>query len=279
MRSLAALMLCAACSGNSGDSSATPTDESDTDTDTDSDTDTDTDTDADLWDASVIFVYAGFGYDAETGEIVNATLGGTPLENGVFTTVLDLDRYMADPDSTAWCFVNYELPVGPVVSNPDYDSSSWLSFDLSASEITSSGDDGTSVHGDCDHLGSFMGTPRGDADLATFAATWGVGFGIGPLSSIDSATLSKWAEKVWPDHYADAWGDWKNVLPTLGSGSITVLDSAPVDSDVIIAYAMGDDGTITYDAHTGTGVANVLSHRDAAPTGYYYALSMYGLQL
>ena len=275
---LAALIVCAACSDNGDDSTATPGEESETDTDSDSDSDTDTDTDTDAWDATVIFVYAGFGYDADAGEIVNATMQGEPLDNAVIATVMDLDRYLEDPENaTTWCLVTWRIPVGPIVPNPAFDSSYWLSFDLTDAEITWSGDDAYYATGDCDHVQSFMGMSRGDADLASFASTWGVGFGIGPLSNVGAATLEGWADTVWPDTYADDYGAWKDIESTLGSGTMKLMEFPLHDSDIVYAITMRKDGSIDNAEGTGTGMAQVLGKADSPPSGYYGALAMSGM--
>jgi hypothetical protein len=258
--------LAVACSNNGADSTVGESEsDTDTDTDTDSDTDTDTDTDADLWDADVLTVDAWFGYDADAGQIVQGIVDGKPQQNLILATIANHANLMTG-SPTQYCFVGWEIPDGGLAPNDAFDNSYWLSFDLSEAKVTLWDD------GDCDHLGSFWGTPRGSKDVAEFAAEFGMGFGVKPISAVDPASLAEW-EEVWSDGQDESWDD---AYTTFAGGAFTILGEPPDDADIMLALEM-DPKTheVEVDFQAGTGNYLDLATSGFAPTGWYVSLVMY----
>src|SRR6185436_5567026 len=89
---------------------------------------------------------------------------------------------------TQYCFVSWAIPDGAIAPNDAFDSAYWLSFDLSQASIS------LWDEGDCEHLGSFMGMPRGSKDVVDFAADFGMGFGVKSIDSVDPAALEEWED-------------------------------------------------------------------------------------
>jgi hypothetical protein len=267
-------------SGNGGgDESDADTDadgDTDTDTDTDADTDTDTDTDTDVqgWVADTIQVDASFGYEEGTG-IRTMTFDGTELGNVVAATVLNYADYTGSGNPTQFCFVTWTLQEGPIVSNGDFPGEYWVSFDLSSASLSYSGESLGGPVGDCEGMETFMGRARGDTDLASFVATWDVGFGIESLQDLDGTTLNDWRSNVWPDTFAEDYGPWNQISPGLAAGSFTMLGSAPNEADVMLAYSVDENGAIDYDPETKTTTLVTMTGLSAAPTAYYQSLVMY----
>ena len=254
-----------ACSLHAGDPPAVESEsDADTDADTDSDTDTDTDTDADLWDADLIMVDAWFGYDAETGTIVNGIVDGDEQPNLVLATVANHHDLATSAVPTQYCFLSWEIPEGPIAANDAFDSAYWLSFDLSDAPVK------LWETGDCLHLGSFMGMPRDGQDVAEFAAELGMGFGMKPIEAVDPDALEDW-EETWSDSQSESWDD---AYSTFAGGAFTMLDRPPADADIMFAFEM-DPKTrdVAFDGSTGTYVE--LATHGAAPTGWYASLVMY----
>ena len=257
-----------ACSDDGGDSTVVPS-ESDTDTDTDSDTDTDTDTDADLWDADVIMVDAWFGYDAETGTIVKGVVDGEEHANLILATIANYANLFT-PSPTQYCFVSWAIPDGAIATNEAFDSTYWLSFDLSQAPVSLWDD------GDCDHLDSFMGMPRGSKDVVDFAAEFGMGFGMKPIDAVAPAALDDW-EETWSKGQDESWDD---AYPPFAGGAFTMLGQPPDDADIMLALAM-DPKTreVDVDFEAGTGTYLDLATKGFAPTGWYVSLVMYAFSM
>ena len=254
-----------ACSDD-GDSAIT---DSESDADTDSDTDTDTDTDADSWDADVIMVDAWFGYDAETGTIVQGIVDGDAQQNLILATIANHANLMTGTPSQ-YCFVSWPIPDGTVAANDAFDSSYWLSFDLSQAPVT------LWDEGDCDHLGSFMGMPRGSKDLVDFAAEFGMGFGVKSIAAVDPDALEEW-QGIWSDGQDEPWAD---AYSTFAGGAFTMLDRPPGDADIMFALEMDPETrAVDVDFQAGTGTYLDLATSGFAPTGWYVSLVMYAFTM
>jgi len=253
--------LAAACS-NGGDSAI---EESESDADTDTDSDTDTDTDADLWDADVIMVDAWFGYDADTGTVVQGIVDGDAQPNLILATIANHANLMTG-SPTQYCFVSWPIPDGAIAANDAFDSSYWLSFDLSEAPVT------LWDEGDCEHLGSFMGMPRGSKDVVDFASEFGMGFGVKSIGAVDPAALAEW-EDIWSDGHDESWDD---AYATFAGGAFTMLGQPPGDADIMFALEM-DPATyaVDVDFDAGTGTYLDLATGGFAPTGWYVSLVMY----
>jgi hypothetical protein len=266
--------------GGGGDESDADTDaDSDTDTDSDADADTDTDTDTDVqgWDADTIQVDASFGYDAGTGTIQTMTFDGTALPNAISATIVNLADVSSSSNPTQFCFFTWTLPEGAIAANGDFTSEYWLSFDLTDADFSYSGvTTATGPVGDCDGIASFMGTPRGAADLATFAETFGIGFGLQSLQDVDAATINDWRSNIWPTTYAGTYGPWNGISAGLAAGSFTTIGTAPIEADVMLAYEVDPDTwALTYDEKTKTTTLVTMTGLTAAPTAFYSSLVMY----
>ena len=266
--------------GGGGDESDADTDaDSDADTDADSDADTDADSDTDVqgWDADTIQIDASFGYDAATGTIRTIAFDGSALPNAVSATIVNLaDVSTANP--TQFCFVTWTLPEGAIAANGDFPTDEyWLSFDLSDTAVSFSGvtTAGGPV-GDCEGMQSFMGTPRGEADLAAFAETFGIGFGLQSLQGVDAATLNDWRSNIWPSTYASTWGAWNQLSAGFAAGSFTTLGTVPIEADVMLAYEV-DPKTweLSFDAESDTSTIVSMTGLTAAPTAFYSSFVMY----
>ncbi len=263
--------------GGGGDESDADTD-ADSDTDTDADTDADSDTDAQGWDADTIRVDAAFGFDAATGMIRTMTYTGSALPNAVSATIYNqADAVTASP--TQFCFVTWTLPEGAIAANGDFPEEYWMSFDLSGAQIAYSGvTSATGPKGDCDGMQSFLGLPRGSADLASFAATFGIGFGVQSIADVAPATVNDWRTNSWPANYATTYGPWNGLSAGFAAGSVTMLDSAPNEADVMMAFVV-DEESWDVPSDPKTGVSNLvpMTGVTAPPTGYYQSLAMYAL--
>jgi hypothetical protein len=250
-----------ACS-DAGDSNV---ERSESDTDTDTDTDSDTDTDADLWDADVVMVDAWFGYDADTATVVQGIVDGEPQPNLILATIANHANLMTAAP-TQYCFVGWEIPDGAIAANDAFDSAYWLSFDLSQAPIT------LWDEGDCEHLGSFLGMPRGSKDVVDFAADFGMGFGLKPIDAVDPAALVEW-EDTWTAGHDESWDD---SFQTFAGGAFTMLDQPPGDADLMFALEMDPETRdVDVDFEAGTGTYLDLATSGFAPTGWYVSLVMY----
>ena len=264
--------------GGGGDESDADTD-ADSDTDTDSDTDADTDADTDVqqgWDADTLQVDASFGFDAATGTIRTMTYLGSALPNAVSATIYN-SADLATASPTQFCFVTWTLPEGAFATNGDFTSEYWMSFDLSDADITYSGVT-AGPQGDCEGMQSFLGTARGSADLASFAATFGIGFGVQSLADVATATVQDWRSNTWPANYAATYGAWNGVSAGFAAGSFTMQGSAPNEADVMIAFVVDEKSwDVPVDPKTGTSNLVPMTGLTAPPTGYYQSLAMYAL--
>jgi hypothetical protein len=258
-----------ACSDDDGGDTDVAPIEGDTDTDTDTDSDTDTDTDADLWDADVIMVDAWFGYDADTATIVEGIVDGEEQPNLILATIANHANLMTGTP-TQYCFVGWAIPDGEIAPNDAFDSEYWLSLDLSQAPVS------LWDEGDCDHLGSFMGMPRGSKDVADFATEFGIGFGVKPIDAVDPDALEEW-EETWNAGQDESWDD---AYSTFAGGSFTMLEGPPGDADIMFALAM-DPKTreVDVDFAAGTGTYLDLATKGFAPTGWYVSLVMYAYSM
>ena len=253
----------AACSN--GRDSAVEESEGDADTDTD----TDTDTDADLWDADVIMVDAWFGYDADAGTIVEGVVDGEAQPNLILATIANHANLMTGTP-TQYCFVSWPIPDGAVDANDAFDSTYWLSFDLSQAPVT------LWDQGDCEHLGSFWGVPRGSKDVIDFAADFGMGFGVKPIEAVDPDSLEEW-EAIWSAGHDESWDD---AYTTFAGGAFTMLDWTPGDADIMFALEMDPETrAVDVDFEAGTGTYLDLATSGFAPTGWYVSLVMYAFTM
>jgi hypothetical protein len=266
-----------------GDESDADTDaDSDTDTDADTDADTDTDTDADTdvqgWDADAIQVDASFGFDAAAGTIQTMTYNGAALPNSVSATVYN-QADLGTTNPSQFCFVTWTLPEGAIAANGDFPAEFWMSFDLSDAAISYSGvTTATGPKGNCEGMQSFLGVARGSADLASFAATFGIGFGVQSLQDVPTATVNDWRSNTWPANYAATYGAWNALSAAFAAGSFTLQGSAPNDADVMYAYEVDSKSwDVPFDPKTGVSNLVSMTGLTAPPTGYYQSLAMYSL--
>jgi hypothetical protein len=263
--------------GGVGDESDADTD-ADSDTDTDADTDADSDTDVQGWDADTIQVDASFGFDAATGTIHTMTYGGATLPNAVSATIYNsADLGTANP--TQFCFVTWTLPEGAFASNGDFPAAEyWTSFDLGGAQITYSGvTSATGPKGDCEGMQSFLGSSRGSADLASFAATFGIGFGVQSIANVPTATVNDWRSNSWPANYAATYGAWNSISAAFAAGSFTVQGSTPNQADVMIAFVVDEKSWDVPIDDAGASTLVPMTGLTAPPTGYYQSLAMYSL--
>jgi hypothetical protein len=264
--------------GGGGDESDADTD-ADSDTDSDSDTDADTDADTDVqqgWDADTLQVDASFGFDATTGTIHTMTYLGSTLANTVSATIYNAaDLATANP--TQFCFVTWTLPEGAIAANGAFTGEYWMSFDLSDADITYTG--ATSAGGptgDCEGMQSFLGTARGSADLESFAATFGIGFGVQSLADVATAIVTDWRTNTWPTIYAPTYGAWNTFSPAFAAGSFTMQGSTPNETDLMMAFVVDEESwDVPSDPKTGVSNLVTMTGLTAPPTGYYQSLAMY----
>jgi len=186
---------------------------------------------------------------------------------------------MAGVDPTQFCFVTWTLPEGSIAANGDFTSEYWMSFDLADAQITYSGvTSSTGPKGDCEGVQSFLGATRGSADLTSFAATLGIGFGVQSLADVETATVNDWRSNTWPANYAATYGAWNGLSAAFAAGSFTMQGSAPNEADVMIAFVVDEKSwDVPSDPKTGTSNLVPMSGLTAPPTGYYQSLAMYAL--
>jgi Ser/Thr protein kinase RdoA (MazF antagonist) len=124
----------------------------------------------------------------------------------------------------------------------------------------------------CEHLQSLGGFVRGSKDLATFAASWDLGFGIESIEEVDPKQLERWAT-AWPT-VCHGCPSWLELLPHLAAGTFVVSGSAPWTGDAVWASPVDPatweiDSTELYDLGTAK----------AAPTAYYTAYAIEGVAM
>jgi hypothetical protein len=278
---LALLGPAAACTSDDPGSDGGDSAEGDADTDTDSDTDTDTDTDTDVeaWDADAIAVDTHFGFEQSTGTIHTVTWNGQVQPNEVAVVLINSDDYASSSSPTKWCFLSFELPEGEIVANDDFGDTYWMSFDVSDADVTYSNDVFEGWTGDCENIQSFLGIDRGSLDVASFARTLGIGFGIKSFDDVDPGTVDDWRDRVWPQYYESAFGAWDEVESTFAGGAITFADHGPVDVDIVLGLTVDPETwTMVYDPVTNSTPPLALDGVTAPPpTAYYTSIAMYTL--
>jgi hypothetical protein len=274
---LALLGPAAACASDDPGSDGADSGESDTDTDTDSDTDTD----VEGLDADAIAVDTHFGFEQSTGTIHTVTWIDQVQPNEVAVLLINLADYTASSSPTKWCFVSFELPEGKIVANDDFDETYWLSFDVDDAAITYSNDVFEGWTGDCEHVRSFMGADRGSLDVASFARTLGIGFGIKSFDDVANGTVDDWRDRIWPKYQEPLYGSWDHSKPSFAGGSVTFQGQGPADVDIMIGLTVDPETWVMmYDPNTNSTPTLLLEDATAPPpTAYYTSIIMYTLAM